>query len=197
MAFILNESFSEILFFVIVKRKTLSMKDNDCPSKIILGIDPGSRITGYGVVEQKNHALSPIDFGTIRPPATLSLEKRYLIIFNGIEELIQKFKPDSIAVESQFFQKNAQSALKLGMAKGCVLIAAAKNSIDIFHYAPKQAKLAVVGNGMASKQQVQKMVQIILHLQTLPTPEDASDALSLAICHAHHSQKLNFLNKRN
>jgi crossover junction endodeoxyribonuclease RuvC len=165
-------------------------------SKIILGIDPGSRITGYGVIEYKNHAMTPIDFGTIRPPASLSLEKRYLIIFNGIEELIQKFHPHSIAVENQFVQKNAQSSLKLGMAKGAVLIAAAKNNIELFNYAPKQAKLAVVGNGMASKQQVQKMVQIILHLNQLPTPEDASDALSLAICHAHHSQKIHLLNTR-
>ena len=171
------------------------MQENLTPEKIILGIDPGSRITGYGVICQKNHSLIPIDFGTIRPPSTLAIEKRYLIIYQGIEELIQKFKPQALAIENQFVKKNAQSSLKLGMAKGAVLIAAAKNNVDLFHYAPKQAKLAVVGNGMASKQQVQKMVQIILHLQNLPTPEDASDALSLAICHAHHSQKLNFLNR--
>lgn len=156
-------------------------------AEIILGIDPGTRITGYGIIEV-THEIRPIDFGCIRPPPQLPLHERYLIIFNSLEQLVEKFAPQTIVVESQFVKKNAQSALKLGMAKGMVLLVAAKNRIPIFEYAPKKAKLAIVGTGMASKQQVQSMLRILLKLPTIPTPEDAADALALAICHAHKSR---------
>jgi crossover junction endodeoxyribonuclease RuvC len=151
--------------------------------KIILGIDPGTRITGYGVIDEDSKAL---DFGCIRPPAQMALELRYKVIFEGIEALIQRYNPHAIAVESQFVLKNAQSAIKLGMAKGMVFLAAAKQNIPIYEYAPKQAKLAVVGNGSASKFQVQKMIQALLRLPQPPEPEDAADALALAICCSHH-----------
>ena len=154
--------------------------------KIILGIDPGTRITGYGVIEHSPHQSVPLDFGCIRPPPDLALEERYKIIFDGVEQLIEKFKPEAIAIESQFVMKNVQSALKLGMAKGMVLLAAARRKIPIFEYAPKKAKQAVVGKGQASKEQVQRMIQTLLRLPKLPEPEDAADALALAICCAHH-----------
>jgi crossover junction endodeoxyribonuclease RuvC len=149
----------------------------------ILGIDPGTLITGYGVIRSASEAL---DFGCIRPPAKLPLEQRYKIIFDGVEALIEKHKPDAIAVESQFVLRNAQSSIKLGMAKGMVFLAAARAQIPVFEYAPKKAKLAVVGKGQASKFQVQKMIQNLLRLPTLPEPEDAADALALAICCAHN-----------
>lgn len=149
--------------------------------EIILGIDPGTNITGYGVIKGNK----PLDFGCIRPPKNLSDAERYLAIFEAIDALIEKYAPHAVALEMQFFHKNAQSVLKLGMAKGAAMIAAAKRKVPVFEYAPRKAKLAVVGNGSASKEQVQKMVQLLLNLSCLPEPEDAADALALAICHAH------------
>lgn len=151
----------------------------------ILGIDPGTRITGYGVISFEK-PLKAIDFGCIRPPAKLPLEKRYQIIFESLEMLIEKFNPKIIAVESQFVMKNVQSALKLGSAKGMVLLAAARKDIQVLEFTPRKAKLAVVGTGAASKFQVQKMIQSLLSLPTLPEPEDAADALSLAVCALNH-----------
>ncbi len=155
---------------------------------IILGIDPGTRITGFGVIKVAHPQLIPIDFGCIRPRAEMSAPERYLAIFNGVDQLIEKHAPTALSVETQFVYKNVQSALKLGMARGAVLIAAARRQIPIFEYAPKKAKSAVVGNGAASKEQVQKMIQLLLKLPILPEPEDAADALALAICHANNMQ---------
>lgn len=152
---------------------------------IILGIDPGTRITGYGLIRIHNNQIEPVDFGCIRPPAILSLQHRYRIIFEAIAQLIEKHQPESIAVESQFVLKNPQSAIKLGMAKGMVYLAGALKNIEVFEYAPKKAKQAVVGNGSASKEHVQKMIAALLRLPSVPEPEDAADALALAICHAH------------
>ena len=155
--------------------------------EIILGIDPGTRITGYGIIKGQKQVL---DFGCIRPPVSLEMYQRYLFIFNGIDYLIDKFSPSMIAVETQFVYKNPQSAMKLGMARCAAVLAGARKGIPIFEYAPKKAKLAVVGNGGASKQQVQKMIQLLLGLTSLPEPEDAADALALAICHAHTLKKV-------
>ena len=152
--------------------------------EIILGIDPGTRITGYGIISTLNGPVA-IDFGCIRPPLNLPIAERYRIIFEGIETLIEQHHPTAIAVESQFVLKNAQSAIKLGMAKGMVLLAAARKNIPVYEFAPKKAKLSVVGRGSASKHQVQKMIQSLLRLPILPEPEDAADALALAICLSH------------
>lgn len=159
-------------------------------NQVILGVDPGTRITGYGVIKVTGNQHEPLDFGCIRPKERSSPQERYLTIFEGIEHLLEKFHPDAVSVESQFLHKNAQSAIKLGMARGMVLLAAAKKRIPLFEYAPKKAKLAVVGKGGASKQQVQKMIQLLLRLSTPPEPEDAADALALALCHAHISRVL-------
>ena len=129
--------------------------------------------------------INALDFGCIRPPSKLEAPQKYLIIFESIDHLIEKYKPDAVAVETQFVYKNVQSAMKLGMARGMVLLAAARRKIPIYEYAPKKAKLAVVGSGNASKYQVQKMIQALLKLKEPPEPEDASDALALAICHAN------------
>jgi crossover junction endodeoxyribonuclease RuvC len=161
------------------------MDKNEPSANIILGIDPGTRITGYGLILAKSHGYQALDFGTIRPSQKQSIAQRYLEIFEGVLALIERYKPEAVAVESQFVYKNVQTAMKLGMARGAVLLAAAKSGISVHEYAPKKAKLAVVGNGAASKEQVQKMVQLLLKLATLPHPEDAADALALAICHAH------------
>lgn len=152
---------------------------------IILGIDPGTQITGFGVVRLSGPKIIPLGFGCIRPPTRLDPAQKYHAIFHGVEKLIEQYSPNALSVETQFVYKNVQSALKLGMARGAVLIAAARHSVPVFEYAPKKAKLAVVGNGAASKEQVQKMIQLLLQLPQLPEPEDAADALALAICHAH------------
>lgn len=152
----------------------------------ILGIDPGTRVTGYAVIDL---SIKPVDYGCIRPPPRLALEGRYKILFDAVEALIEKYRPAAVSVESQFVLKNPQSAIKLGMAKGMVFLAAARAEIPVFEYPPKKAKLAVVGNGGASKLQVQKMIQTLLSLPSPPEPEDAADALALAICCAHNLRK--------
>ena len=155
-------------------------------SHIIFGIDPGTRITGYGIIQiGKSQQLEPIDFGCIRPPINLAISDRYLVLFESLEKLFEKYAPNAVAVETQFVYKNVQSAIKLGMARGIVLLAAARRRIPIYEYAPKKAKLAVAGNGNASKEQVQRMIQLLLQLSSPPEPEDAADALALAVCHAH------------
>jgi crossover junction endodeoxyribonuclease RuvC len=158
----------------------------------IIGIDPGTLITGYGIITTGGTGYQPIDYGCIRPPATLKLSERYLIIFNGIEELLTQYQPTILVVETQYVKKNVQAAIKLGMARGIAIIAAKRRGIPVFEYSPSKAKLAVVGNGRASKQQVQSMVQVLLKLASTPQPEDAADALALAICHAQAMQCAQF-----
>ncbi|MBY0530289.1 MAG: crossover junction endodeoxyribonuclease RuvC [Rhabdochlamydiaceae bacterium] len=162
--------------------------NKETKAPLILGIDPGTRITGYGLIKVLAAKHEAIDFGCIRPPVQAETAQRYLALFNALEQLIEKYQPDAVAVETQFVYKNVQSALKLGMARGVVMLAASRRNIPVFEYAPKKAKLAVVGNGSASKQQVQKMIQLLLRLPQPPEPEDAADALALAICHAHTLQ---------
>lgn len=152
--------------------------------QIILGIDPGTAITGFGIIEVVNGRYTALDFGCIRPPSKYNLSDRYLIISNGIEEILNKYQPNAVAVETQFVKHNVQSAIKLGMARGVVIVAARKKGINVYEYAPTRAKQAVSGTGSASKSQVQSMVQRLLNLGEPPHPEDAADALALAICHA-------------
>jgi crossover junction endodeoxyribonuclease RuvC len=152
---------------------------------VILGVDPGTIVTGYGVICENDRQWEPLDFGCIRPPRTLRAHEKYLAIFEGIDHLLEKYQPEAVAVETQFVYKNVQSALKLGMARGAVLIAAARRGIAVFEYGPTKAKKAVVGNGGASKIQVQRMIQMQLKLSQMPEPADAADALALALCHAH------------
>ncbi|MBP9841260.1 MAG: crossover junction endodeoxyribonuclease RuvC [Simkaniaceae bacterium] len=148
---------------------------------IILGIDPGTTITGYGLINNR----SLIDFGCIRPNSKKDLHSRYLILFNAIESLLDTHKPNAIAIETQFVGENPQSTIKLAMARAIIILAAKQRNIPIFEYSPSKAKLAVARNGRASKMQVQKMIQLLFNLPSLPQPEDAADALALAICHLH------------
>jgi crossover junction endodeoxyribonuclease RuvC len=161
-----------------------TMKKNTKDANIILGVDPGTQVSGYGLISIQDRDFVPIDYGCIRPPPRFKLSERYLVIYDSIEELIEKYQPSALVVEMQFMYKNAQSALKLGMARGAVMLAGKKKGLPIFEYAPTVAKRAVVGTGRASKYQVQGMVQQILKLASPPQPEDAADALALAICHA-------------
>lgn len=150
----------------------------------ILGIDPGSRATGYGLIRLEGNRLHHIDNGVIRPPEKADLAQRLLHIHQGLQAVIEQYAPDCSAIEQVFMAKNAQSALKLGQARGVAMLAAAGAGLDVAEYSPLQIKSAVVGYGRASKSQVQQMVKALLKLPEV-AQEDASDALAIAICHAH------------
>ena len=151
----------------------------------ILGIDPGTANTGWGVIEMKNNSYHFVGCGVIRPSVDV-LSQKYGYIYDELCTLIQTYDPSHISIESQFVYKNPQSALKLGMAKGMAILAGVKNGLSIFEYTPLKAKQAVTGHGNASKEAVEKMIRILLAISD-KIPADAADALSLAICHAHYA----------
>mgnify|MGYP001312420308 FL=1 len=155
---------------------------------IILGIDPGSRITGYGVIQQKGGKCIYIASGCIRTKGDV-LAPKLDMIFNGISEIIQQYQPSEFAIEQVFMAKNPDSALKLGQARGAAIVAATQADLYICEYSARQIKQAVSGTGAASKDQVQQMVMQILTLSGRPQA-DAADGLAVAICHAHTAQSL-------
>src|SRR4029079_14668786 len=130
---------------------------------IFTGIDPGTTVTGFGIIKIIDSGYKTVDFGCIKPPPHLKLSDRYLIIFEGIEELLEKHAPHALVVETQFVRNNPQSAITLGMARGVAILAAKRRGIPVYEYSPSRAKKAVVGNGRASKHQVQYMMQRLLH----------------------------------
>lgn len=158
----------------------------------ILGIDPGSRITGYGIISQSGNRLCHIDNGAIHTDSHKDFPQRLKIIYRAVTEVIEQFRPDAVAVENIFFAANAQSALKLGQARGAAIVAGVNAGLPVFEYTPLQVKQAVVGHGRASKDQVQKMLKALLNLPEV-AQEDASDALAVAICHAHSATTNNRL----
>ena len=162
--------------------------------KIIIGIDPGTRVTGYGILKVKQNQFLPLDFGCIKPPAAKALSDRYEIIFSSLQQLIDTFAPTEMALETPFFhkQKNPQSSLKLGIAMGCALLAAKTKGIKVFGYSPREVKCSVVGTGKASKEQVQQTIMRFLTLKSAPEPQDAADALAIAICHITSASCLSF-----
>ncbi len=150
----------------------------------ILGIDCGSRVTGYGLIDVEGSNYRFADCGAVRPGASEALSSRLQYIHRALTEIIRLHSPDVAAFENVFFAVNAQSALKLGHVRGVSLLAAAEAGIPIFEYSALQVKSAVTGYGRAEKAQVQQMVQSLLRLERAPAPFDASDALAVAICHA-------------
>jgi crossover junction endodeoxyribonuclease RuvC len=152
----------------------------------ILGIDPGSRITGYGIIEQQGNRLQHIDNGAIFTHSEDDLADRLKIIYDELIRIIVDYAPQAVAVEQIFVAKNALSALKLGHARGCALLAGVNTGLPVFEYSALQVKKAVVGYGRAGKEQVQQMVRKLVALPEI-AQEDASDALAVAICHAHSS----------
>jgi crossover junction endodeoxyribonuclease RuvC len=151
----------------------------------VLGIDPGSETTGWGVVEGDARRYEAVAFGTVKASPRARFASRLLKVSVGIEELIERFRPDVCAVEEAFFAVNAKTALKLGHVRGVVLLAAERAGVEIAEYAPRLVKQTVVGYGAAEKQQVQEMVRVLLRLREAPAPFDASDALGVAITHLH------------
>ncbi len=161
----------------------------------VLGIDPGSRVTGYGIVEVASGGGRYVDCGCIRA-GDGDLPERLKIIFDGLTKIIQLSKPDAVCIESVFMNRNADSALKLGRAQGAAMCAAVNQSLEVTEYTPAQVKQAVVGKGNAAKEQIQHMVKILLGLSKSPQA-DASDALAVALTHIHTSQTLNRVSQVN
>jgi crossover junction endodeoxyribonuclease RuvC len=151
---------------------------------IILGVDPGTNITGYGLIEYTNNKFRIISHGVIKLPSTKSLSERLEIIYDELDKLLKTFYPDEFAIETAFYGKNVQSAMKIGYARGVSLLAAVHNKIPASEYSPGEVKKAVVGKGAASKQQVNFMVQAILNVKKIKFKPDESDALAIALCHA-------------
>jgi len=155
---------------------------------IILGVDPGTAITGYGIIASDGDALRMIAYGAITTPSNWQLPQRLQHIHAELTELIAQHNPTDAVVEKLFFSKNVRTALSVGQARGVALLAAAQTGLAVHEYTPLQIKQAVVGYGRAEKMQIQQMVKLLLQLDCVPQPDDAADALAIAICHAHSAK---------
>lgn len=155
---------------------------------IILGLDPGYATIGYGVIDADGTHFRTISYGAVTTPPEIPFENRLEIIYDGICELCQKYKPDAASVEELFFNTNIKTAIAVGHSRGVIVLALKKSGIDFYEYTPLQVKQSVVGYGRAEKRQVMLMTQTILGLSKLPRPDDAADALALAVCHAHSAK---------
>jgi crossover junction endodeoxyribonuclease RuvC len=155
----------------------------------VLGIDPGSETTGWGVVEGDGHGhkYRLIEFGVVKLSTAASFSSRLLKISRGLEEIITRLNPDACAIEDAFHATNPKVTLKLGQVRGVVLLAAESAALEIAEYSPRRVKQTVAGYGNADKRQVQEMVRVLLSLTSVPEPHDAADALAVAICHFHHA----------
>lgn len=152
---------------------------------VVLGIDPGYAILGYGVVETRGTALRAVDCGVIETPADMPFPERLERLYLGTRQLVETFRPDEVAFEELFFYRNVTTAIQVGSGRGVTLLAAQQSGLPLYEYTPMQIKLAVTGNGHADKKQVQHMVRALLSLKVTPKPDDAADALAVAICHAN------------
>jgi crossover junction endodeoxyribonuclease RuvC len=151
-------------------------------AKVILGIDPGIADTGYGLIKSEGGRLTCLAYGSIRTEARLDLVSRLEVLHRELDKIIKKYQPDLAAIEQLFFNKNVRTALIVGQARGVVLLTLKQNKLPISDFTPSQVKQAVSAYGQASKMQVQKMVKLILNLEELPRPDDAADALAVAMC---------------
>lgn len=155
---------------------------------IILGIDPGTAITGYGILNNAKDELKVVTFGVITTPSDWRLPRRLQHIYAELTALLARYQPTDAVVEKLFFNQNVRTALSVGQARGVALLAAAHAGIAIHEYTPLQIKQAVAGYGRADKVQIQQMVKLLLRLEAIPQPDDAADALAVAICHAHSAR---------
>ena len=153
---------------------------------LVIGIDPGTATTGYGLVrEDERGNLEAVAYGVVTTPSDWDMPRRLLSIYEQLKEIIQKHQPDSSAVEKLYFQSNVRTAISVGQGRGAALIALASSDLPLGEYTPLEVKQAVVGYGNADKNQVQQMVKMLLNMEELPRPDDAADALAVAICHIH------------
>lgn len=152
---------------------------------LVLGIDPGTAICGYGVIQIEGNRIKAVHYGAILTSPTQEMPTRLAQVFRGVDDLIKEYKPEIVGVEQLFFNKNVTTAITVGQARGVVLLAAAQNGVAISEWTPLQVKQAVVGYGKATKEQVIYMTQKLLNLPAKPHPDDVADALAIAICTAH------------
>lgn len=152
---------------------------------LVLGVDPGTAITGFGLVEDQPSKIRAIKYGAIRTESHLPMSQRLKNIYDEVTRLIDEFQPEVVAIESLFFNKNVKTALTVGQARGVVMLAAANSGLEVAEYTPLQVKQAVVGYGRATKNQIQEMVKLLLNLKEVPTPDDVADAMAIGICHLH------------
>jgi crossover junction endodeoxyribonuclease RuvC len=155
----------------------------DKKGDLILGIDPGYAIVGYGVIRKHGADFTPVCYGTVETDAGTNFCYRLEKIYDGISELITRFSPVAVAVEKLYFQNNQKTAIDVAQARGVITLCAVKHGIEIHEYTPLQVKQAVTGYGKADKNQVQQMTKSMLHLKDIPKPDDAADALAVALCH--------------
>lgn len=152
---------------------------------IILGIDPGYAIVGYGVIEYKNNKFKVIEYGAITTDADMEMFSRFKYIHDELNKIIELYRPEFMAIEQLYFNSNQKTAINVAQARGVLVLSAMNYGIKIFEYTPLQVKQAVAGYGRADKNQVQQMVKLLLNLEKVPKPDDTADALAIAICHAH------------
>lgn len=152
---------------------------------VVLGIDPGYAIVGYGIVSAQSGSYKPVAYGCITTEAHEDFNFRLKTIFESVNQVIKRAKPDCIAIEKLYFQNNQKTAIMVAEARGVILLAAELNNIPIYEYTPLQVKTAVTGYGKAKKQQVMDMTKRLLKLRVMPKPDDAADALAIAVCHIH------------
>jgi crossover junction endodeoxyribonuclease RuvC len=157
---------------------------------LVLGVDPGTAILGYGLVRQEGASLRAVDFGVVTTPAGMALPGRLRLLYAGLEDILGRHRPDAASVEQLFFTKNVRTALAVGHARGVTLLALANAGLPIHEYTPLQVKQAVLGYGRGDKLQMQTMVRMLLALPSLPQPDDAADALAVAICHLNLARYL-------
>ncbi len=155
---------------------------------IVLGVDPGTRVTGYGIVEKRGNVFTPIAYGAITTGGEQEIAARLKIIYDGLMEVITTRKPHVMALEKAFYSKSIASAFRIGEARAVAMLCAAQANLPLAEYEPRLVKLSVVGSGAAHKEQVQRMVKMLLGLRENPQPLDASDALAVAICHCQRAE---------
>lgn len=161
--------------------------------RLALGIDPGTAIMGYGLVASEGDQLEVIDYGVITTSQRTPLARRLQILYSELGSLIERTRPTEVAVEELFFSRNVRTALAVGHARGIAILAAANSGLIVSEYTPLQIKQAITGYGRARKEQIQEMVRVLLNLADVPQPDDAADALALAICHLHFSRMENLI----
>ena len=152
---------------------------------IILGIDPGYAIVGWGVIEYTSNRFSVVDYGAVTTEAGTPFNDRLKEVYDGVDSIIKRYSPEALSIEKLFYNTNAKTVIDVAQARGVINLAAVQNSIPIFEYTPLQVKQSVVGYGRADKKQVQEMTRRILSLDSVPKPDDTADALAVAVCHAH------------
>ncbi|HAE43899.1 MAG TPA: crossover junction endodeoxyribonuclease RuvC [Clostridiales bacterium] len=154
----------------------------------IIGIDPGYAISGFGVIDYIGNSFKTIDYGVVRTPSQMDMPNRLKILYDSYIELFNMHKPNAVAIEELFFNTNSKTIITVSQARGIHILAAVNQQLEIYEYTPLQVKQGIVGYGRADKKQMQEMVKVILNLEKIPKPDDAADALAVAICHAHSSK---------